>query len=144
MLYHPPILYLGLTGLAVPWAATVGAGLDRRADGAWAGRLRRQLLAVVGVLTVGMVAGAHWAYVELGWGGFWAWDPVENTALLPWLAALGMAASSLVVTLNALRLARPARASGRGARERTRKFRRSLRASNPAGPSARRLRGTIA
>jgi cytochrome c biogenesis factor len=89
MLYHPPILYLGLTGLVVPWAATVGAGLDGRADGRWAGRLRRQLLVLLAVLTVGMVAGAHWAYVELGWGGFWAWDPVENTALLPWLAVLG-------------------------------------------------------
>jgi cytochrome c biogenesis factor len=89
MLYHPPILYLGLTGLAVPWAATVGAGLDGTAGGRWAAVLRRQLLVVLGVLTVGMVAGAHWAYVELGWGGFWAWDPVENTALLPWLAVLG-------------------------------------------------------
>ena len=89
MLYHPPILYLGLTGLAVPWAATVGAGLERRADGRWALQLRRQLLLLVAVLAVGMVAGARWAYVELGWGGFWAWDPVENTALLPWLALLG-------------------------------------------------------
>jgi cytochrome c biogenesis factor len=52
-------------------------------------RLRRQLLLLLAVLTIGMVAGAHWAYVELGWGGYWAWDPVENTALLPWLAVLG-------------------------------------------------------
>jgi cytochrome c biogenesis factor len=89
MLYHPPVLYLGLTALVVPWAATVAAGLERRADPVWAARVRRQLLAVLGILTLGMVAGAHWAYVELGWGGFWAWDPVENTALLPWLAVVG-------------------------------------------------------
>ncbi len=82
MLYHPPVLYLGLTGLVVPWAATIGGRFDPA-------RVRRQLLAVLGVLTLGMVAGAHWAYVELGWGGFWAWDPVENTALLPWLAVIG-------------------------------------------------------
>jgi cytochrome c biogenesis factor len=81
MLYHPPILYLGLTGLVAPWAAVVGGGAEVR--------VRRTLLLCVGLLTVGMVAGAHWAYVELGWGGYWAWDPVENTALLPWLAALG-------------------------------------------------------
>jgi len=89
MLYHPPLLYLGLTSLAMPWASTVAAGIDRRGDAAWAGRMRRQLLASFGVLTLGMVAGAHWAYVELGWGGFWAWDPVENTSLLPWLAVAG-------------------------------------------------------
>ena len=81
MLYHPPILYLGLTGLAAPWATVLGGGGD--------GRVRAQLLRCVGLLTIGMVAGAHWAYVELGWGGYWAWDPVENTALLPWLAAIG-------------------------------------------------------
>jgi cytochrome c-type biogenesis protein CcmF len=87
MLYHPPILYLGLTALAVPWAVVVGAGFGPAGD--WQPRVRRQLLLAVGVLTGGMVAGAHWAYVELGWGGYWAWDPVENTSLLPWLAALG-------------------------------------------------------
>ena len=81
MLYHPPILYLGLTGLAVPWAAVVGGAIDAR--------VRRPLLVCFGLLTIGMVAGAHWAYVELGWGGYWAWDPVENTALLPWLATAG-------------------------------------------------------
>lgn len=86
MLYHPPVLYLGLTGLVVPWGATLAGAGGPGGDG---GRVRRQLLAVLGVLTLGMVAGAHWAYVELGWGGFWAWDPVENTALLPWLAVVG-------------------------------------------------------
>lgn len=85
MLVHPPLLYAGLTGLAVPYALTVGAA---RLDPAWARRVRRQLLACVAAITAGMAIGAHWAYAEVGWGGFWAWDPVENTALLPWLAAV--------------------------------------------------------
>jgi cytochrome c biogenesis factor len=89
MLHHPPLLYLGLTSLAMPWAAVVDAGVARRAGPMWAARLRRLLLLSLGLLTLGMVDGAHWAYVELGWGGYWAWDPVENTALLPWLAVLG-------------------------------------------------------
>jgi cytochrome c biogenesis factor len=88
MLYHPPLIYLGLTGLAVPFATTVGAAAAGRTDEAWRRRVRRQVLACFAALTVGMTAGAHWAYAELGWGGYWAWDPVENTALLPWLAAL--------------------------------------------------------
>ena len=85
MLVHPPLLYAGLTGLAVPFAATVGAVAF---DAAWAARLRRQLLLCVAALTAGTAIGAHWAYAEVGWGGFWAWDPVENTALMPWLAAV--------------------------------------------------------
>jgi cytochrome c-type biogenesis protein CcmF len=86
MRYHPPLLYAGLTSLAAPFALTIAALVDRRLDDAWLGQVRRWLLVPWTLLAVGMVAGAHWAYVELGWGGFWAWDPVENTALLPWLA----------------------------------------------------------
>ena len=85
MVYHPPILYLGLTMLVVPFAITVHAVMTRRLDKAWLTEVRRWLLGAWTLLTVGMVAGASWAYVELGWGGFWAWDPVENTALMPWL-----------------------------------------------------------
>ena len=85
MLIHPPLLYAGLTGLAVPYAFTIGAAA---LDGAWAARVRRQLLGCVAALTAGMAIGAHWAYAEVGWGGFWAWDPVEDTALMPWLAAV--------------------------------------------------------
>ena len=85
MLVHPPLLYAGLTGLAVPFACTVGAA---RLDRDWSSRVRRQLLLCVAAIAAGMAIGAHWAYAEVGWGGFWAWDPVENTALLPWLAAL--------------------------------------------------------
>jgi cytochrome c-type biogenesis protein CcmF len=87
MVYHPPILYLGLTTLIVPFSVTVAAVLARRADRGWIRITRRWLLISWTLLTIGMVAGANWAYVELGWGGFWAWDPVENTSLMPWLAA---------------------------------------------------------
>jgi cytochrome c-type biogenesis protein CcmF len=84
MIYHPPLLYLGLVTLVVPFALgvedAVGSGRRRIRE------IRRWLLASWTLLTVGMVAGSSWAYIELGWGGFWAWDPVENTALMPWLA----------------------------------------------------------
>jgi cytochrome c-type biogenesis protein CcmF len=86
MLYHPPLLYLGLASLVGPFALTVAALVDRRLDDRWLATARRWALLPWTLLAVGMVAGAHWAYVELGWGGYWAWDPVENTALLPWLA----------------------------------------------------------
>lgn len=86
MLYHPPLLYAGLTALAAPFALTIGASLTGRLDQTWLDRCRRWALVPWVLLGAGMVAGAHWAYVEVGWGGFWAWDPVENTALLPWLA----------------------------------------------------------
>jgi len=87
MLYHPPLLYLGLATLVGPFALTVAALARGRLDGSWAVTVRAWLLVPWTLLAVGMLAGAHWAYVELGWGGYWAWDPVENTALLPWLAA---------------------------------------------------------
>ncbi len=86
MIYHPPILYLGLTTLAVPFALTVDGVIRRRIDVSWISLSRRWLLISWTLLTLGMVTGANWAYVELGWGGYWAWDPVENTALMPWLA----------------------------------------------------------
>ena len=87
MVYHPPILYIGLTSLVVPFAITVGAVKLGRVDRDWIRLTRRWLLVSWTFLTFGIVAGANWAYVELGWGGFWAWDPVENTSLMPWLAA---------------------------------------------------------
>ncbi len=86
MLYHPPLVYAGLTSLVAAFALSVAAlGRDRLDDG-WRTQVRRWLLVPWTLLAIGMLAGAHWAYVELGWGGYWAWDPVENTALLPWLA----------------------------------------------------------
>lgn len=87
MVYHPPILYLGLTTLIVPFALTVEMALGRGVRETWMARARRWVYVSWTLLTLGMVAGASWAYAELGWGGFWAWDPVENTALMPWIAA---------------------------------------------------------
>ena len=87
MIYHPPILYLGLTTLIVPFAITAGAVVRRNLSNRWLADARRTLTFSWVLLTFGMVAGANWAYIELGWGGFWAWDSVENTALMPWLAA---------------------------------------------------------
>ena len=97
MLYHPPLLYLGLVSCAVPFAIAV-AGLVHRScdDQGWLQLARRWAAASWLFLTVGMLAGAHWAYVELGWGGFWAWDPVENAALLPWLGATALLHRAMV------------------------------------------------
>jgi len=87
MIYHPPLLYLGLTVLVVPFAISAGMVLGGTPRAEWMAVSRRWLYVSWVLLTVGMAAGANWAYVELGWGGYWAWDPVENTALMPWLAA---------------------------------------------------------
>jgi cytochrome c-type biogenesis protein CcmF len=87
MVYHPPILYLGLTVLVITFARAVEAGMGRVERDTWLSETRRWLYASWVLLTMGMAAGASWAYVELGWGGYWAWDPVENTALMPWIAA---------------------------------------------------------
>ena len=87
MIYHPPLLYLGLVALVVPFGHTVDLTLGSLGRAEWRSLTRRWLYLSWTVLTIGMAAGANWAYVELGWGGFWAWDPVENTALMPWLAA---------------------------------------------------------
>jgi cytochrome c-type biogenesis protein CcmF len=85
MAIHPPMLYLGYVGTTVPFAFAVAALIARRFDGEWLTTVRKWVL--VGWLfnTVGIVLGMWWAYVELGWGGYWAWDPVENASLLPWL-----------------------------------------------------------
>ncbi len=86
MVYHPPILYAGLALVAVPFALTMAAAWERRLDRSWLDAVVPWLRASWLVLGIGIVAGSQWAYAELGWGGFWAWDPVENAALLPWLA----------------------------------------------------------
>jgi cytochrome c-type biogenesis protein CcmF len=87
MAVHPPLLYLGYVGLTVPFAFAMGALLARRTDERWIVATRRWTLAAWAFLGVGQLLGAHWAYVEIGWGGYFAWDPVENAALMPWLAA---------------------------------------------------------
>lgn len=86
MIYHPPILYLGLVVLVVPFARTLGMVYSGEDRSLWLETSRRWLYISWTLLVLGMAAGANWAYVELGWGGYWAWDPVENTSLMPWLA----------------------------------------------------------
>ncbi|MGW9551438.1 heme lyase CcmF/NrfE family subunit [Citricoccus zhacaiensis] len=87
---HPPLLYAGFLGLAVPYALALGGLVTREMDAAWAARLRRWTLASWILLTAGIALGAWWSYAVLGWGGYWAWDPVENASLLPWLTATAL------------------------------------------------------
>jgi cytochrome c-type biogenesis protein CcmF len=96
MLAHPPLLYLGYVGLTIPFAFAMGALLSRRTDERWIVVTRRWTLAAWTFLGVGQLLGAHWAYVEIGWGGYYAWDPVENAALMPWLAATAFLHSVLI------------------------------------------------
>ena len=96
MALHPPLLYLGYTGLAVPFAFGVAALVTRRLDVEWLRIVRRWTLVPWTFLTLGIVAGAWWSYEVLGWGGYWAWDPVENAALLPWLTATAFIHSAMV------------------------------------------------
>ena len=87
MMSHPPLLYLGYVGLTVPFAFAIGALLARRTDERWIVATRRWTLVAWTALGIGQLLGSHWAYEEIGWGGYYAWDPVENAALMPWLAA---------------------------------------------------------
>src|SRR3954451_1376139 len=96
MLAHPPLLYLGYVGLTVPFAFAMGALLARSTDERWIVATRRWTLAAWAFLGVGQLLGAHWAYVEIGWGGYYAWDPVENAALMPWLAATAFLHSVMI------------------------------------------------
>ncbi len=90
MVTHPPALYGGFVGLTIPYAFAMAALISGQLDGAWLAAIRRWALASWFLLTLGLVLGMIWAYEVLGWGGFWAWDPVENAGLLPWLTATAM------------------------------------------------------
>jgi cytochrome c-type biogenesis protein CcmF len=96
MVAHPPMLYLGYVGLSIPFAFAAGAMLSGRADERWIVATRRWTLAAWTFLGFGQLLGAHWAYVEVGWGGYYAWDPVENAALMPWLAATAFLHSVMI------------------------------------------------
>ena len=96
MAVHPPLLYLGYTGLAVPFAFGMAALVTRHLDEEWLRIVRRWTMVPWIFLTIGIVAGGWWSYEVLGWGGYWAWDPVENAALLPWLTATAFVHSSMV------------------------------------------------
>ena len=96
MLAHPPLLYLGYVGLTVPFAFALGALVSGRLDERWLVATRRWTLVAWTALGVGQLLGAHWAYEEVGWGGYYAWDPVENAALMPWLAATAFLHSVMI------------------------------------------------
>ncbi len=93
---HPPLLYLGYVGLSTTFSFAVAALIEGRADPAWARWVRPWTLASWTFLTGGIVLGSWWAYYELGWGGWWFWDPVENASFMPWLAATALLHSAIV------------------------------------------------
>jgi cytochrome c-type biogenesis protein CcmF len=95
--FHPPMLYLGYVGLSVAYAFAVAALIEGRVDPAWARWVRPWTLAAWTALTAGIALGSWWAYYELGWGGWWFWDPVENASFMPWLMATALLHSASVV-----------------------------------------------
>src|SRR5256885_819623 len=104
MMIHPPLLYLGYVGLTIPFAFAMGALLSGRFDEAWIVATRRWTLLAWTALGIGILLGAKWAYEEVGWGGYYAWDPVENAALMPWLASTAFLHSVMVQKKNMLRV----------------------------------------
>ena len=95
--FHPPMLYMGYVGFSVVFSFAVAALIEGRLDRAWARWVRPWVLLAWSFLTVGITLGAFWAYYELGWGGWWAWDPVENASFMPWLAATALLHSAIVM-----------------------------------------------
>jgi len=96
MVIHPPLLYLGYVGFSVPFAFSIAALLTRWKSELWVGLIRRWALIAWGFLTAGVILGGWWAYYELGWGGFWGWDPVENASFMPWLLGTALVHSITV------------------------------------------------
>jgi cytochrome c-type biogenesis protein CcmF len=96
MIIHPPCLYMGFVGCSVPFAFCVSALVTRRLDNEWVIAVRKWMLFAFLFLSIGNVLGMMWAYEELGWGGYWAWDPVENAACLPWFTAAAYVHSTMI------------------------------------------------
>ena len=96
MMIHPPMLYSGYVAFTVPFAFAIGALVTRRLDADWIRATRRFALIAWAFLGFGLLLGARWSYTELGWGGYWAWDPVENAALMPWLIGTAFLHSIMV------------------------------------------------
>lgn len=96
MAFHPPTLYLGFTGMAIPFAFAMAALISRRTDAGWITASRRWTLVAWMFLGIGLALGGRWAYDVLGWGGYWAWDPVENAAFMPFLAATAFLHSVII------------------------------------------------
>jgi cytochrome c-type biogenesis protein CcmF len=102
---HPPLLYLGYVGFSISFSFAVAALIEGRIDAAWARWVRPWTLAAWMFLTLGIAMGSYWAYYELGWGGWWFWDPVENASLMPWLAGTALLHSAVVMEKrNALKV----------------------------------------
>ena len=102
---HPPLLYLGYVGFSIAFSFAIAALIEGRIDAAWARWVRPWTLAAWMFLTIGIAMGSYWAYYELGWGGFWFWDPVENASLMPWLAGTALLHSAVVMEKrNALKI----------------------------------------
>ncbi|MEO6270520.1 MAG: cytochrome c biogenesis protein CcsA, partial [Lautropia sp.] len=97
MVIHPPMLYMGYVGFSVAFAFAIAAMIGGRVDAAWTRWARPWTTAAWSFLTVGIALGSAWAYYELGWGGWWFWDPVENASFMPWLAGTALM-HSLIVT----------------------------------------------
>ncbi len=97
MIIHPPMLYLGYVGMTVPFAMAVAALLRGQLGPTWLQPLRNWLLVPTAFLTIGIMLGGWWSYEVLGWGGYWAWDPVENASFLPWLTAIAAVHSAIVL-----------------------------------------------
>jgi len=96
MVFHPPGLYMGYVGFSVPFAFAMTALITRWRSELWVGLIRRWALIAWGFLTTGIMLGGWWAYYELGWGGYWAWDPVENASFMPWLLGTALVHSITV------------------------------------------------
>ncbi len=96
MMIHPPMLYSGYVAFTIPFAFAIGALVTRRLNADWIRATRRFALIAWGLLGFGLLLGARWSYTELGWGGYWAWDPVENAALMPWLTGTAFLHSIMV------------------------------------------------
>jgi cytochrome c-type biogenesis protein CcmF len=96
MVFHPPMLYLGYISITIPFAFAIAALLSKKLDTEWLVAVRKWTIVSWLFLSVGLLIGMWWAYVELGWGGYWAWDPVENAALLPWLVLTAFLHSVMV------------------------------------------------
>ena len=94
---HPPLLYLGYVGFSMAFSFAVAALIEGKIDAAWARWVRPWTLVAWGFLTLGIAMGSYWAYYELGWGGFWFWDPVENASLMPWLSGTALLHSLVVM-----------------------------------------------
>jgi cytochrome c-type biogenesis protein CcmF len=96
MVIHPPSLYIGFVAATIPFAFGIGALASGRLDDQWLGSVRVWMLICFGFLSLGLILGGRWAYEELGWGGYWAWDPVENAGLIPWFTATAFLHSAII------------------------------------------------